>query len=170
MPNESTTYHKRNTLSAKRAVPEALTAARRAVAEALKQNPRLPAVQLAAMIESSGGEYVPALSKILRGEFYLHEIRVARAAKPKAGSAQLRLPGFEHLPPEIPGPQGKSIPLGQASYTSVRAYYRSLTSAYDKRKRNDPRVKEAKALMEIMRKRTRNDKAITVKEVVLIDG
>jgi hypothetical protein len=84
-----------------------------------------------------------------------------------AGRAQLRLPGFEHLPQRITGFGGKRIRLLNANYTGVRAYFRSLMRDHKARLRNDPKVKEAKALMEQLRKRARTDRRFTVRELFL---
>ena len=53
--------------------------------------------------------------------------------------------------------------------TGVRAYYRSLMAKHRNKRTNDPKVKEAKRLLQRMSKASRREKGITVREVVLID-
>jgi hypothetical protein len=146
---------------------DVLKQASRAVSDALKRGDLHSAPQIAEALRVSGGEFVPALADILLTDFYLREIRSQRRQQAKENSAQLRLPGFDHLPLKIRTAKGKMILLIEATFTQVRAYYRSLAVDYDKRRRNDPRIKEVKRLMEKMRRRARTRKDITVQEVMI---
>lgn len=162
--------HSRNTPMAKIGHYESLLSARKAIYEAMRLNPKLSAAELAeVLMGNQEREYVPALYPILERDFYIRAIGVARRQEAKATRTQLLLPGFEHLPLHIPGSKGKPILLIDASFSRVRAYYRSLLKSHVSRKRNDPKIKEAQKLMETMRKRSRTKKAITVGEVLLLN-
>jgi hypothetical protein len=114
-------------------------------------------------------EFQAELNEILARNFYISACHAARKAQSAAARAQLLLPGFEHLPLKVPGLQGKRIALLDANFRRLRDYYRSLTKGHDARKKNDPRVIETKALMEKMRKRSRTEKGITVRQVLLLE-
>ncbi len=152
--------------SAKIGRSEVLAQAEKAVGDSLEAHPKLTALQLAeVLMQEADAGLAASLAEILTREFYVHTIRAAR--RKVSARAQLRLPGFEHLPLTIPGTKGP-VRLIEASYTRVRQYYRSLLIGHRKRTKNDPRIKEAKALMEKMRRRSLRDKRVTVGQVVLM--
>jgi hypothetical protein len=109
---------------------DVLKQASRAVADALSRGELHSAPQIAEALRVSGGEFVPALLDILLTDFYLREIRSQRRQQAKENSAQLRLPGFDHLPIKIRTAKGKLILLVEANFTQVRAYYWSLRKDY----------------------------------------
>ena len=146
-----------------------LDQARESVRNALIREPKMPAAELAAvMMKEADPALAQRLADILQAQFYADAIRDERRKEGQAKRSQLLLPGFEHLPLKLPAHKknARMIRLLDATYTRVRAYYWSLRNRHDKRKQNDPQVLEAKALMERMRKRTRKDKGITVREVL----
>lgn len=148
------------------------TLARAAVADALILNPTIGPAAMADVLLNESPEFQQELMDMLARNFYISAWHAAKRLQAAAARAPRLLPGFEHLPLKVPGAktkEGKQLLLLDANYTRVRAYYRSLTTGHDARKKNDPRVIEAKALLEKMRKRSRKDKGITVREVVLID-
>jgi len=155
--------------SAKIGRSEVLAQVQKAVVKSVDANPKMPALQLIEVIITEADTALTAsLDDILRRDFYAHAVRAERRSR--AANAQLRLPGFEHLPRTIPGPKGEPVPLIEASYTRVRAYFRSLMVAHRNRRINDPKIKEAKALMEKMEKRFRKDKGVTVGQVVRLSA
>ena len=106
-------------------------------------------------------QIVASLSAILARDFFLRTIRAE--LRKRAADAQMRLPGFDHLPLTIQGADGEPVPLMDASYTRVRAYYRRLMVAHRNRRVNDPKIKEVKALLELMRAVN----AVTVRQVLV---
>jgi hypothetical protein len=170
MQPDSKPSQKRNTSTAKighSEDPAVVLLARKMVAEAISTP--LPVVALAETLIGTGpADFSTALNRFLARQFWIREIRIAR--RQLARDAQLRLPGFDHLPLTIPGTKGKPIRLMDASYSRVRAYYRSLMQSHVARRRNDPKIKEVRLLMEKMRKRARRDKGITVQEVLVLDA
>jgi hypothetical protein len=145
--------------------------AREAVADAVLLYPEMPVSEL---VELMSTETVTTndrmlLSAVLLRRFYASAIRAERRKKAAASRAQLLLPGFEHLPINIPTRQGPRLALLDANYRRVRDYYWSLKRRHSERERNDPRIKEAKMLMDLMQKRAGNDERITVREVILLD-
>lgn len=148
----------------------AIFLAQDAIADTLLLNPNTPAGQLAEIIVSEFPANLRAdLSGILIQQFIVREIIAQRRRITVENNPQLKLPGFEHLPWKIETPKGTRVRLLSANYARVRDYYWSLMKKYTARKRNDPKIKEAKALMEKMRKASKKDKGITVKEVLAWD-
>ena len=142
---------------------------RAAVANALILHPKIRAVDLAELLLNESLAFQRDLNDELARNFYIAAYNLEKRKQAAAVRAQLALPGFAHLPLKIPSAKGTPMRLLDANFFRLRDYYRSLTKRHDKRKKNDPRVKEAKALMEKMQKRTRTEKGITVREVLLID-
>ena len=141
-----------------------LAEARQAVKDALILNPNMPAVQLAEMLRRSKLDFAPSLHDILESQFYAREARRERRKQTAADRAQYLLPGFEHLPVKIGG-----TPLLDLNYTGIRAYYRALSVKADAAKQNNPKLREAKALMEKMRRHNEAEKGITVRQVLLLE-
>lgn len=170
MQNESNRLWLERNTSAPPSQDDPFVLGRAAVKDAMILRPKIRAADLAEALLNNSFEFQPSLNDLLARNFYIAAFNVEKRKQAAAARAQRVLPGFEHLPLRVPNSKGKQRPLLEANYTRVRAYYRSLTTGHDKRKRDDPRVIEAKALMEKMRKRSRREKGITVREVVLIDG
>ena len=103
----------------------------------------------------------------LRRRFYLSAIRSERR---KQGAVQLRLPGFEHLPHEIPVKNGAPVALLDANYRRIREFYWSLKADSLREIPNRPKIKEAKGLMDKMQKHARTERGITVRQVLLLEG
>jgi hypothetical protein len=142
--------------------------ARAAVANAMILKPKARAVELAEALLNESLEFQRDLNEALARNFYIAAYNVERRKRAAANRAQFALPGFEHLPLKIPSANGAPMRLLDANLRRVRDYYRSLTKGYDKRKKDDPRVKEAKALMQKLQKRSGTEKGITVRQVLLI--
>jgi hypothetical protein len=137
-----------------------LAEARERVKDAMLIYPNTPNLALATILSTDASDFT---KEILAEEFYMREIRARRRKKSAEDRAQYLLPGFEHLPLKI-GPDA----LLDLNYTGVRKYYRSLVVTAEAKIQNAPKIKEAKALMEKMRKHPRRNKGITVREVVLL--
>ena len=141
------------------------------VAQGLITNPNMPAIQLAGMlVEEADPELSANLSGFLVRNFYVNAIQAERRRQSAAtAKAQPMLPGFEHLPARI-AIGGKRVALLTANFSTIKAYYWSLMKKHTERKRNDPKIIEAKRLLDEMTKRAPNDKGITVREVLLMDA
>lgn len=156
--------------SAKFGEESALNEARAAVENALILNPEMPAhliVEL--LLESAEEDLTIRLRVILERQFYLRTIRSQRHRQAAVSRAQLTLPGFPHLPVSIPGPKGAPIHLLDANLYAVREYCRFLMKGYRERKRTDPKIREAFALLEKMRAASQAEKRITVRQVLLLE-
>ncbi len=81
----------------------------------------------------------------------------------------MRLPGFDHLPVRITVAKGHRPLLLDANREGVRAYFWALMKKYSERKRKDPRIVEAKKLLDLMTNRAHTEKGITVREVLLLE-
>lgn len=146
----------------------AIALAQEAIEQALILHPKIPAAQLAdVLIEERGAEVAAQLGTALSRIFYTRGLLSARRKESAANRKQLLLPGFEHLPLKITVANGKRIRLLSANREGVRSYYWSLMKKHSERKRNDPKIIEAKALLDEMTKRARTEKGITVREVIL---
>ncbi len=123
---------------------------------------------------AGGGSRPGIVRRILSGflvrNFYVNAIQAERRRQSAAtAKAQPMLPGFEHLPARI-AIAGKRVALLTANFSTIKAYYWSLMKKHTERKRNDPKIIEAKRLLDEMTKRAPNDKGITVREVLLMDA
>jgi hypothetical protein len=147
----------------------AIFMAQRAVDDALILMPKIRAADLAEALLNQSFDFQRDLNEILARNFYIAACNTVRRKQAAEARAQLRLPGFEHLPVKISVADGKRIRLLSANREGVRAYYWSLMKKHSDRKRSDPQIIEAKALLDEMTKRARTEKGITVREVVLID-
>lgn len=105
------------------------------------------------------------LADLLVRKFYVRLIQAERRKAAAARHAASTPPELLHLPATIKLGDRK-IRLLDANFARVRDYYWSLMAHYTERKRKDRRIQAAKSLMDEMRKRTRRDKGITVREVV----
>lgn len=143
--------------------------ARQAVTDALILMPKIRAADLAEALLNNSYDFQPALNEILARNFYIAAANTQRREQAASNRAQLRLPGLEHLPLKIPVANGKRIRLLNANREGVRAYYWSLMKKHSDRKRSDPQIIEAKALLNEMTRAARKDKGITVREVLLLD-
>ena len=147
----------------------AVTQALGAVEDALILNPKMPAVQLAELlIENADEDITRGLHLILERQFYRRAIRAHRMKQSAAARAQLALPGFEHLPLNITGPKGAPIPLLDANTRAVRQYLRGLMKDHRDRRRTDPKIQEAQALLAKMQKAAKDEQGITVRQVLLL--
>lgn len=111
--------------------------------------------------------------EILAAQLLLDRVTgMARRLQPKPGS-QMLLPGFEHLPPAIKR-FGKTkvdpVPLLDATFTVLRQYHRELTKRHTSKKAKDKRLVEAKALMARMKRWTKKNPAVTVKEMLALEA
>lgn len=146
---------------------DALNEAREQAENAAILNPNLSIRDLAGLLaENTPPEILVALAPMLLGRMYATLIRAARA---HSKSKQDHLPGFENLPSRIPGPKGK-IDIMDANYTAMRAYYWSLTREWTAKQERDPRVIQARALMERLGKYTADEERITVGQVLRLEG
>lgn len=100
------------------------------------------------------------IEKFLR-RFFFRSLSAARQKEARAKHLQYKLPGFESLPLRIRGMRNKTAELIDATYKDVSEWVKRLRA----QKRNDPRMKEAKALLEKMRVASRKRRGITVAEV-----
>lgn len=164
--------------SAKFGDDDAILSVQSAVVDGLILNPKMPAIQLAdVLMRESDPDLARALAEILTRKLYVTTILAER--RKRSIVAQTRLPGFEHLPLKIRIPRavpgfrgldtGKRVSLLDANTYGVREYYRLLMKAHRNRKQNDPKVQEAKSLLEKMQKASRKEKAITVRQVLMLD-
>ncbi len=144
--------------------------AREAVADALILQPKIRAADLAEAMLNNAYDFQPELNGLLARNFYIAACHAERRRQSAAARAQLLLPGFDHLPLRITVAKGRRIALLSANREGVRAYYWALMKRHTERKRRDPRIIEAKKLLDVMTKRAHADKRITVREVVLLDG
>ncbi len=143
--------------------------AQEAVIQGVDDSPDLPAIQLAELlIVNSDPDLTAELGAMLMRGFYVTAILSARRKNASATRTQASLPGFEHLPSRIQTAKGK-VSLLAANRDGVRAYYWSLMKAHSERRRNDPKIKEAKDLLDKMTKAARTEKGITVRQVLLLD-
>ncbi len=150
---------------------DVLSQARNAVEYLNSHHPKLPVGELAELLSAATDpEIAPALDAILRNDFYVSATMAHRRKLAAANRAQSLLPGFEHLPLKIPLSENTRVRLMDANLTGVRLYYRSLMKAHRNRRRNDPKIKEAKALLDLMTARARTERGITVREVVLLEA
>lgn len=146
-----------------------LKEARAIIENALIVNPTMPATELAQLLfQHSEPEFQESLNAVLCQEFYARNIRSIRRKQAAADREQFKLPGFEHLPLKIPGPKGLPIQLLDANVSTVKQYYWSLMGKYSDRKRADPKIKEAKALWQAMKKGAEHEQGITVRQVLLL--
>jgi hypothetical protein len=143
--------------------------ARAAVADALILMPKIRAVDLAEALLNDSLEFQADLNELLARNFYIAACNAERRRQAAANRVQSQLPGFEHLPLRIPVAKGKRIDLLKANREGVRSYYWSLMKKHSDRKRNDPQIIEAKALLDEMTKAARGNKRITVQEVFVLD-
>ena len=156
--------------SAKFGEESALAEARAAVENALILNPQMPAhLMVEVLMESAEEDLTFRLRVILEAQFYLRTIRSQRHRQATANHAQLTLPGFPHLPVNIPGPKGAPIHLLDANTYAVREYCRLLMKAHRERKQTDPKMREAFGLLEKMRAASQTEKNITVRQVLLLE-
>jgi hypothetical protein len=140
---------------------------KQAVQDALILEPKLPAALLAQQIISElEPEVLAELGQRLIAAHFARLIRSTRTKESRTRREQLLLPGFEHLPVEIAISETERVPLRSANYTQVRSYFRLLSNTHLDRRRNDPRLLEAKALMEKMRSYADKQPRITVAEVL----
>jgi len=84
-------------------------------------------------------------------------------AKRQAEENQLMLPGFEKIPQQITIRDGKRRPLEDATYKQLGQYLRVLR----RQARDDSRIRQLQALMELVQPYVANNPGITVKEVCL---
>jgi hypothetical protein len=89
--------------------------------------------------------------------FHRKKLELRRRRAPE----QTMLPGFEHLPRRISIADGRQKPLHEATYRQLREY---LAVLHD-RHREDPRVAEVKALVELVQAYAAKNPGITVAEV-----
>lgn len=130
-----------------------------AVENALILSPDLPSIELADKLSrEADAEFLRGLAR----EFFLKLVKAQRRKMQASTREQFRLPGFEHLPIRIQIAGDKKQKLLNANYYGTREYYKHLSAKYDARKATDPKVQEAKALMEFMREKSQTDRGITV--------
>ena len=141
------------------------------VANALILNPDTPTSQLAEQLVRETIESLQTtLFPVLLHRFYTAMIGQQRKAANRANKAQSALPGFEHLPSNIPTREGETIALVDANYRRLRDYYRALIRPYTRKLRNDPKILEVKALMARVRKYAEKEQGITVRQVFLLEA
>lgn len=92
--------------------------------------------------------------------------RSIRREQVRAKTEQYKLPGMEHMPVRIFDRNGKRRNLLHATYRDVREYVKRIGGGYDQRKRNDPKFKEAMALLKKMRAAAKEIRGVTVGEVL----
>jgi hypothetical protein len=149
---------------------DVLVEAQDAIESGLILNAQMPAVQLAELLASEAEpELAAVLSKVLVRAFYLGQIRKARLKEAMGKRAQALLPGFEHLPLKIPTRKAGLVALLDANLFRVRDYYRALSRKHNARRKNDSRIKEAKALLDKMQKYTPTNKGINVRQVLALE-
>jgi hypothetical protein len=163
-PNVSQRSH---SFSARIGRSQLLVQAQTMAMAALDANPGLPGIRVVdILMQATTPQFREQLAEFLTREFFLRMIRAQWQKRAVANRSQLQLPGFEHLPLTIPDSKGRPVLLMQATFTRVRLYYRSLMIEHRARRNTDPRIREAKALMEMMREYARVDKSITVEGVL----
>jgi hypothetical protein len=151
---------------AARQVRQTETEISKIAANALTENPNLPRAELAERLVQKHREN-QVLTSLALHRFWIAALRRA-SRKRKPNSGQIMLPGFEHLPSDIPTREGESMPLIDANYRRLRDYYRGLTRQHAKRLRADPKVQEAKQLMLMMRPYAATEEGITVRQVIAL--
>jgi hypothetical protein len=123
-----------------------------------------PAVLASKILSDANSEFLEEYGRTLIIQDFSRRIRAERRKDPKRKSAQFPL--FEHLPARIVGDREKRVPLEDATYSDVRRYCKMLARGHTDRKKQDTKLVEAKALMEVMRKASRKQRGITVGEVL----
>lgn len=137
---------------------------------AIAMNPELPSGQLAQVaVEDCDRDLVSGLSRVLLLRFFERLIRAERASA-RRKLQQLPLPGFNHLPKRIPINEKKRRSLEDATYSDLRSYVRRLSVGQRERLKNDPKLAEAKKLLELMGKYNGTSEGITVKEVFALEA
>ena len=136
-------------------------------------SPNEPAQRLAEMlVAESSEELAAALAQILTHEFYVRTIRALRRKQSAKKQAESLLPNFEHLPVELPirNRDGKRVLLVDANYWRLWRYYWSLMKQHRERKKNDPQIREAKALLDKLQPYSAKEKKITVRQVLALES
>lgn len=129
--------------------------------------PELPAFKLAERaIEHAEPELIADLGRVLLLAHFTRLVRIERGKQARERRKQMLLPGFEHLPLTLRLRNGKRVPLRMATYSDVRAYYRKLSTKYDSRRRDDPKLSEAKRLLERMRRQNAKHRGVHVAEAL----
>jgi hypothetical protein len=114
-------------------------------------------------VQEEQPEFTAELARSLLVEHFAHLGRQFRLKQAKA--KQIVIPGCEHLPRIITGKRGVRVHTVEATFSDAREYYWSLGRILDERKKEDPRRKEARALMQKMGKASKQNRGITVAEV-----
>jgi hypothetical protein len=174
MPNRSSDrLSQKSYIIAKFGEESPLAEAREVVLNALILNPNMRAVELADSLTATlNSELSDRLAAVLIRELFARMIRAARRKQSAADRRQSLIPGFEHLPRIIPiSEDGTSTELLAANTYDVREYLRILMQGHRARTDNDPRVKEARLLLDKMRKYSTRpgNKGITVRQVMLLE-
>ena len=147
---------------------DTLREARDVVANAVILNPTMPAVQLARYLaQHAEPELATSLNEILAYDFYTREIRKER--RKQSTAAQPMFPGFDLIPATLPTADHKRVGLMDANYSDIRAYCWYLAKQRSQQARNDPKLKQARALKEKMRRYAVNEKGITVRQVLALE-
>ena len=132
----------------------------KAVENALILDPQVPSIQLAERLAKEAMEDPVFIQKHLVS-FFFRSLKSMRRKEAFTRNPQRRLPGFEHLPIRIRGVENQRLALLDANYKGVREWVKHLNAE----KRDDPTMKEAKALLEKMSVASKADRDITVRRV-----
>jgi hypothetical protein len=139
--------------------------AEKAIENALILSPDVPTIQLAERLAKDAMAFPDFIYGILYA-FFFRSLNAARKKGVKAASEQYQLPGFEHLPLRIRGTRNREVDLLDATYKGVKEWIKHLNA----QRRNDPRMKEAKALLEKMREASKRQRGITVRRALGLDA
>ena len=146
-------------------IAELTKTAEELVTNALILEPQLPPPIMAERIISMAEPvFAVELGRSLMIDYFSRLIRSERAKR--ATIQQPRLPGCEHLPLRITGKRDRRVALSMATFSDIRQYCWALGRKHLDRKRVDPKLVEAKALMIRMRKPSKKNPGITVGEVL----
>lgn len=151
-------------------ITDVLSVFQDAIQNAVVLQPTVSALEIARLVsEENDPEMLAELGRQLA---LAHLAKMARAERAKAArtNPQTVLPGFEHLPRRIAISETERVPLREATYTQVRAYYRLLRERHRELGENSPKLKEAKALMERMERSLQKDRGVTVAQVLRVDA
>lgn len=132
--------------------------AKEAIQNALILEPDLPSNQLAERLAKEAAKHRDFIHRISYTYFF-RSLSAARKKDARAKHEQYQLPGLEHLPVRIRGTKNKQVDLLDATYFGVREWVKGINA----RKRNDPLMQEAKALVEKMHEASKQQRGITVR-------
>ncbi len=99
-------------------------------------------------------------------EHFMKRIRLERRKQLGERRQLLLIPGYAHLPINICVSEDVRVRLRDATYREILRYCKFLGKRFTKRREDDPKLKEAKALLDFMQKKAKKNRGITVAEAL----